>query len=133
MVVFPLHTKCKKIGALFIADEIQTAIGRTGTNFAFEQSRPKTKENIYGEDVPLEENWEDILDYLDEDWEEEDEDLIEEPIKEPIEEPIVEPIEEPIVEPIVELLPEPNPIISWDSRKLTHKTQSRNDDLTITY
>ena len=105
---------------VFVFDPLAIALV-IAANFAFEQSRPKTKENIYGEDVPLEENWEDILDYLDEDWEEEDEDLIEEPI------------EEPIVEPIVELLPEPNPIISWDSRKLTHKTQSRNDDLTITY
>ena len=113
---------------VFVFDPLAIALV-IAANFAFEQSRPKTKENIYGEDVPLEENWEDILDYLDEDWEEEDEDLIEEPIVEPI----VEPIEEPIVEPIVELLPEPNPIISWDSRKLTHKTQSRNDDLTITY
>jgi hypothetical protein len=117
---------------VFVFDPLAIALV-IAANFAFEQSRPKTKENIYGEDVPLEENWEDILDYLDEDWEEEDEDLIEKPIEEPIEEPIVEPIEEPIVEPIVELLPEPNPIISWDSRKLTHKTQSRNDDLTITY
>ena len=32
-----LHAKCTKVGALFIADEIQTAIGRTGSNFAFEQ------------------------------------------------------------------------------------------------
>ena len=105
---------------VFVFDPLAIALV-IAANFAFEQSRPKTKENIYGEDVPLEENWEDILDYLDEDWEEDDEDLIEEPI------------EEPIVESIVELLPEPNPIISWDSRKLTHKTQSRNDDLTITY
>jgi acetylornithine/succinyldiaminopimelate/putrescine aminotransferase len=31
-----LYAKCKKIGALFIVDEIQTAIGRTGVNFTFE-------------------------------------------------------------------------------------------------
>ena len=28
---------------------------------------------------------------------------------------------------------QPNPIISWDSRKLAHKTQSKNEDLTINY
>jgi hypothetical protein len=64
---------------VFVFDPLAIALV-IAANFAFEQSRPKTKENIYGEDVPLEENWEDILDYLDEDWEEEDEDLIEEPI-----------------------------------------------------
>ena len=117
---------------VFVFDPLAIALV-IAANFAFEKLRPKTRENIYGENVPLEENWEDILDYSDEDWEEEDEDLIEKPIEEPIEEPIVEPIVEPIEEPIVELLPEPNPIISWDPRKLTHKTQSRNDDLTITY
>ncbi|MBT8195515.1 MAG: aminotransferase class III-fold pyridoxal phosphate-dependent enzyme, partial [Bacteroidia bacterium] len=31
-----LAQKCKKLGALLIVDEIQTAIGRTGSSFAFE-------------------------------------------------------------------------------------------------
>jgi hypothetical protein len=52
---------------VFVFDPLAIALV-IAANFAFEQSRPKTKENIYGEDVPLEENWEDILDYLDEDW-----------------------------------------------------------------
>ncbi|MDF2438652.1 MAG: aspartate aminotransferase family protein [Bacteroidota bacterium] len=32
-----LSKKCKAVGALFVADEIQTGFGRTGTFFAFEQ------------------------------------------------------------------------------------------------
>ena len=48
---------------VFVFDPLAIALV-IAANFAFEQSRPKTRENIYGEDVPLEENWEDILDYL---------------------------------------------------------------------
>ena len=150
---------------IFVFDPLAIALV-IAANFAFEQSRPKTKENIYGEDVPLEENWEDILDYLDEDleyedWEEENEDLIEPfNIKDVDRELLFEGWKEGkdfdeidpnytnlsladkqqlekeyqnFLNPILLPPPQPNPIISWDSRKLAHKTQSRNDDLTIHY
>jgi hypothetical protein len=153
---------------IFVFDPLAIALV-IAANFAFEKLRPKTRENIYGEEVIISDDDEGSDIYTEDelkDWDSTLADGLEEEIFQPesfnigdvdrsllfegwkegkdfdeinpnytslsledkqqLEKEYLNFLNPPLVQ-------KSNPIISWDSRKLTHKTQSRNDDLTITY
>jgi len=153
---------------IFVFDPLAIALV-IAANFAFEKLRPKTRENIYGEEViiPDDDGGSDIYteDEL-KDWDSTLADGLEEEIIQPepfnigdvdrsllfegwkegkdfdeinpnytslsledkqqLEKEYLNFLNPPLVQ-------KSNPIISWDSRKLSYKTQSREDDLTIKY
>jgi len=153
---------------IFVFDPLAIALV-IAANFAFEKLRPKTRENIYGEEViiPDDDGGSDIYteDEL-KDWDSTLADGLEEEIFQPesfnigdvdrsllfegwkegkdfdeihpnytslsleakqqLEKEYLNFLNPPLVQ-------KSNPIISWDSRKLSYKTQSREDDLTIKY
>ena len=153
---------------IFVFDPLAIALV-IAANFAFEKLRPKTRENIYGEEVIISDDdkgsdiytedelkdWDSTLadgleekifqpesfnigdvdrSLLFEDWKEgKDFDEINPNYtslsledKQQLEKEYLNFLNPPLVQ-------KSNPIISWDSRKLSYKTQSREDDLTIKY
>jgi hypothetical protein len=153
---------------IFVFDPLAIALV-IAANFAFEKLRPKTRENIYGEEVIISDDDEGSDIYTEDelkDWDSTLADGLEEEIFQPesfnigdvdrsllfegwkegkdfdeinpnytilsledkqqLEKEYLNFLNPPLVQ-------KSNPIISWDSRKLSYKTQSREDDLTIKY
>jgi hypothetical protein len=153
---------------IFVFDPLAIALV-IAANFAFEKLRPKTRENIYGEEVIISNDDEGSDIYTEDelkDWDSTLADGLEEEIFQPesfnigdvdrsllfegwkegkdfdeinpnytslsledkqqLEKEYLNFLNPPLVQ-------KSNPIISWDSRKLSYKTQSREDDLTIKY
>jgi hypothetical protein len=153
---------------IFVFDPLAIALV-IAANFAFEKLRPKTRENIYGEEVIISNDDEGSDIYTEDelkDWDSTLNDGLEEEIFQPesfnigdvdrsllfegwkegkdfdeinpnytslsledkqqLEKEYLNFLNPPLVQ-------KSNPIISWDSRKLSYKTQSREDDLTIKY
>ena len=153
---------------IFVFDPLAIALV-IAANFAFEKLRPKTRENIYGEEVIISDDDEGSDIYTEDelkDWDSTLADGLEEEIFQPesfnigdvdrsllfegwkegkdfdetnpnytslsledkqqLEKEYLNFLNPPLVQ-------KSNPIISWDSRKLSYKTQSREDDLTINY
>jgi len=153
---------------IFVFDPLAIALV-IAANFAFEKLRPKTRENIYGEEVIISDDDEGSDIYTEDelkDWDSTLADGLEKEIFQPesfnigdvdrslifegwkegkdfdeinpnytslsledkqqLEKEYLNFLNPPLVQ-------KSNPIISWDSRKLSYKTQSREDDLTIKY